>query len=54
MLRSNRATVGHRTRLLVVLLRACGQVKQSGLRVIPEHVWAHMASKAGWVRQARV
>jgi hypothetical protein len=39
------------TRLLVLLLlRACGRVKQSGLEVVLTHAWACAASGAGWVR----
>ena len=46
--------MGHLTRLLEVLLllRACGRVKQSGLGVVPTHAWARVAFEAGWMRQA--
>ena len=36
--------------LVLLLLRACGRVKRSGLKVVLTHVWARVASGAGWVR----
>jgi hypothetical protein len=36
--------------LVLLLLRACGRVKRSGLEVVLTHAWACAASGVGWVR----